>query len=337
MLVDSLNRPIRDLRISVTDRCNYRCSYCMPGEGYEWIERSEILSFEEIAALARIFVRLGAAKIRITGGEPLLRRDLERLVEQLSEIPGIRDICVTTNGSLLARLAGRLAAAGLRRVNVSLDSLDPERFRRITQNGELRHVLDGLFAARRAGLGPVKLNTVVVRGVNDDEVLDMVDFARSHGFSLRFIEYMDAGNATDWQTRKLVPQAEILARIHQKFPLIEASGAEASAPATAYEFADGAGSIGIIPSVSAPFCRGCNRARLTADGHLVTCLFSDRGHDLKGLLRGGAGEERIAGFIESVWFCRSDRYSEERFAAMNSDEGYQAAARRKIEMIRLGG
>ena len=337
MIQDVSHRQLKDLRISVTDRCNFRCTYCMPLAHYEWIERKEILSFEEIVRLARLFMTLGVEKIRLTGGEPLLRRDLQELVAQIAHLPGVQDLCLTTNGSLLAGQASALAAAGLKRINVSLDSLNPRTFRLMTGRSDLSRVLDGLFAARRCRLEPIKINTVVVRGVNDGDILDLVEFSRINGFAIRFIEYMDAGNANNWKSEKLVSKQEILQTIHARFPLREAGREHESAPAVGYRFFDECGDVGVIASVTEPFCSTCIRVRLTADGKLVTCLFSERGHDVKTLLRGGASDEEILEFIRSIWSRRADRYSEERLAAMNSEQGYQACDRTKIEMIKLGG
>ncbi len=337
VLRDRLNRPIQDLRISVTDRCNFRCLYCMPLAEYDWIERSEILSYEEVERIARIFVDLGVTKIRLTGGEPLVRRDLHDLVARLSSLPRVRDLCLTTNGALLAGKVAALKHAGLRRINVSIDSLKPERFRAITQRGDLQPVLEGLFAAKQAGLGPIKINAVIERGVNDDEIIDLVDFARRHGFAMRFIEYMDVGNANQWRSEKLVPKAEILHTIRKHYSFEELGRDQGSAPAVDYRFDDGAGDIGVIASVSEPFCGTCTRARLTADGRLVTCLFSDTGHDLKVLLRQGQTDAQIADFIRSIWSVRGDRYSEQRFEALHSSQGYRPSDHQKIEMISLGG
>jgi cyclic pyranopterin phosphate synthase len=333
---DALRRDAKDLRISVTDRCNFRCVYCMPLDKYEWLERKEILTFEEIVRLARIFAALGVDKIRLTGGEPLLRRGLEGLVEQLGPVEGIRELSLTTNGSLLLEKAQPLARAGLRRVNVSLDTLDPAKFARITRRDELPRILDGLFAAHDAGLRPIKINAVIERGVNDDDILDLVDFSRRNGFALRLIEYMDVGNVNRWHSDKTVTKKEMLEIIGKRYPLREA-GRNGTAPALDYEFADGQGDLGVIASVTEPFCSSCTRVRLTADGRLVTCLFSSEGHDLKSLLRSGASDAELSGVIASVWGRRNDRYSEERLAAMNSPSGYQASARKKIEMISLGG
>jgi len=337
MLQDAYHRPARDLRISVTDRCDFRCTYCMPLAKYEWIERHEILTFEEITRLAGIFVQLGVNKIRLTGGEPLLRKELERLVRMLSRLPGLPGLCLTTNGSTLAEKIGALKAAGLKRLNVSIDTLDPAKFKRITQRGDLSKVLEGLFAARQHGLAPIKINAVIERGVNDDDIIPLVEFGRQHGFTLRLIEYMDVGNANQWQSAKMVSKREMLETIHARFPLKEARREDASAPSVDYEFLDGRGEVGVIASVTEPFCSSCTRVRLTADGKLVTCLFSEQGHDLKMLLRNGADDAEITKTIAAIWSNRTDRYSDERLEAMNSAGGYQPAQHKKIEMIRLGG
>ncbi len=308
MLLDTYQRPLGDLRISVTDRCNFRCTYCMPLDEYDWIEKQEILTFEEIVRLAKIFVQLGVDKIRLTGGEPLVRRDLEKLVSQLSPLPGLRDLCLTTNGSLLAEKAPALKAAGLRRVNVSLDTLNPEKFRAMTKRGDLDKVLEGLFAAKHSGLQPI-----------------------------RFIEYMDVGNSNGWLSEKVVPKAEILSKITSHYGLRETGRRGGSAPSVDYQVIDGTGDIGVIASVTEPFCSSCTRARLTADGKLVTCLFSARGHDLKALIRNGASDEKVRNVISAVWRIRTDRYSDARLEAMKSTHGYEAKAHKKIEMITLGG
>jgi cyclic pyranopterin phosphate synthase len=337
ILRDAFNRPIKDLRISVTDRCNFRCTYCMPLDEYVWIDRSEILSFEEISRLARLFVGLGVEKIRITGGEPLVRKDLHRLVGMLSDIEGLADLCLTTNAALLADQIDDLAAAGLKRINVSIDTLIPEKFKQITKRGDLDKVLAGLFAAKAHGLQPIKINAVIERGVNDDDIIPLVEFAREHGFSMRFIEYMDVGNANNWISEKIVSKKEIIETINSRFPLREVGRDNGTAPSVDYEFMDGIGDVGVIASVTEPFCSSCTRARLTADGKLVTCLFSDIGHDLKSLMRNGATDEQLIEVISSVWRKRTDRYSDERLEAMNSPEGYQPKSHHKIEMITLGG
>ena len=337
MLRDTYNRGLNDLRISVTDRCNLRCSYCMPLEAYDWIEPREVLRYEEILRLVKLFIDAGAEKIRLTGGEPLLRKDLERLIEKLCALEGLKDLCLTTNGALLAEKAAALKAAGLGRINVSLDTLDAEKFTRITRRGGLGRVLEGLYAARDCGFSAVKINTVVERGVNDDEILDLVEFSRKNRFPIRFIEYMDVGNSNDWNSDKVVTKEEILETIHARYPLHEAERNNHSAPSVDFEFSDGGGQIGVVASVTEPFCSACTRARLTADGKLVTCLFSEKGFDLKALLRTGAGDEEIRGAIGTLWQGRKDRYSEERLEALQSADGYQARSHQKIEMIRLGG
>jgi len=331
------DRPVRDLRISVTDRCNYRCTYCMPLDEYEWIDKKEILSFEEIERVASLFIRLGVDKIRLTGGEPLVRRNLERLVGKISALKGLKDLCLTTNASLLAENAPALKAAGLKRVNVSLDTLKPDKFERITKRGDLAKVLDGLFVAKRHGLHPIKINAVIERGVNDDDVIELVEFSRENGFGIRFIEYMDVGNTNNWTSEKLVSKKEILEKIHSRFPLQEIGRDNGSAPSVVYQFLDGKGDVGVIASVTEPFCSTCNRARLTADGKLVTCLFSQKGHDLKALLRNGSTDEEILEYISDIWNLRKDRYSDERLEALHSPSGYDPKNQKKIEMITLGG
>jgi GTP 3',8-cyclase len=336
MIQDLLNRPLRDLRISVTDRCNFRCFYCMPFDEYEWMDRHELLTYEEIGRLAGVFARLGVDKIRLTGGEPLVRKDLDVLVRNLTSIEGLRDVCVTTNGALLAEAAERLRSAGLRRINVSLDTLDPVRFGQITKRGDLSTALDGLSAAKRCGLHPIKINTVITRGVNGDEILPLVEFARTNGFGIRFIEYMDVGNSNGWRLEKVVSKKEILSTISERFPLEEAGRVGGSAPAVDYRFLDGQGEVGIIASVTEPFCGDCNRARLTSDGKLVTCLFSEIGHDLKSPLRNGATDEELSKLIAGIWNARSDRYSEERSRFLASGPA-RPGRHKKIEMIVLGG
>jgi cyclic pyranopterin phosphate synthase len=335
-LKDTLGRAMRDLRISVTDRCNFRCSYCMPLDKYEWIERSEILTFEEIARLSKLFIRLGVEEIRITGGEPLLRHGLEFLVAQLARLEGLKELSLTTNASLLSEKAAALVQAGLRRINVSLDTIRPEKFRLMTRRDDLPNVLEGLSSAQRHGLNPVKINSVIQRGVNDDDILELVEFSRIKGFWIRFIEYMDVGNSNNWVSARMVSKAEILEKILARYPLKEIGRHDESAPAVNYQFLDGIGNVGVIASVTEPFCAGCTRARLTADGKLVMCLFSDQSCDLKALMRSGADDEALVARIRSAWSGRKDRYSEERLEAMNSGE-YEPRQRRKIEMISLGG
>ena len=335
MLHDIYARPLKDLRISVTDKCNFRCTYCMPFDEYEWIDKKEILTFEEITRLAGLFVQLGMDKIRLTGGEPLLRRDLEKLISKLSNV--LQDLCLTTNGSLLAEKVSALKSAGLRRINVSLDTLDSEKFARIRRRGDLAKVLEGLFAAKHCGFHPIKINVVVERGINDDDIIDLVEFSRKNGFGIRFIEYMDVGNSNNWTSEKLVTKKEILDIVAARYPLREVGRSKGSAPSVDYEFIDGRGELGVIASVTEPFCSTCTRARLTADGKLVTCLFSASGYDLKTLLRNGATDEEILEKVSAIWRKRTDRYSDERLEAMNSGRGYRAKDHRKIEMITLGG
>ena len=320
----------------MTDRCNFRCTYCMPLDEYEWIDKREILTFEEITRLARLFIQLGVEKIRLTGGEPLVRRDIELLVSELSQLAGLKDLCLTTNGSLLAEKAPALKAAGLRRINVSLDTLNPEKFKRMTKRGDLAKVLEGLFAAKNHGFDPIKINAVVERDVNDGDIIPLVEFCREHGLAVRFIEYMDVGNSNNWTSEKLVSKKEILERINARYPVREVGRENGSAPAVDYEFVDGRGEVGIVASVTEPFCSTCNRARLTADGKLVTCLFSSVGHDLKALLRNGSTDEEISEVIASIWQKRKDRYSAERLEALLSST-YDPRDHKKIEMITLGG
>ena len=336
-LGDAYRRPLKDLRISVTDRCNYRCHYCMPLDEYDWIEKAELLSFEEIVRLAGLFLQLGVEKIRVTGGEPLVRKDLDHLISQLSVLPGLRDLSLTTNGSFLSQKAASLKQAGLSRINVSLDTLNADRFKQITKRGTLEEVLDGISTAQRIGLEPVKVNAVVVRGVNDDEVLDLVRFSRNKGIFLRFIEYMDVGNANQWSLEKTVTKKEILDSIQAKFPLREIGRKDLRAPAVDYEFVDGKGQVGVIGSVTESFCSSCSRGRLTADGKFVTCLFASSGHDLKTLLRSGAGDVEVLETISSVWSERVDRYSDLRWERIASNDQDRPSEHPKIEMITLGG
>jgi cyclic pyranopterin phosphate synthase len=334
--LDRFRRAMRDLRISVTDRCNFRCTYCMPFDEYTWIERREVLSFEEIERLARVFLGFGIEKIRLTGGEPLVRKDLHRLIGRLTLLEGLGDLAVTTNGALLAAQAEALHDAGLRRINVSIDSLRPDRFTALTKRGNLDEVLAGVFAAKKAGMSPIKINAVIIRGTNEDEILDLVEFARVNGFEMRFIEYMDVGNANAWSLERTVTKKEILDKVNSRFPVREIGRANGSAPAVDYEFLDGGGEIGIIGSVTEPFCSSCTRVRLTADGKLVTCLFAESGFDLKGLLRSGVSDEQLIASIANIWAIRTDRYSDLRWEQMRAGT-YQPGDHKKIEMITLGG
>lgn len=302
-LKDTFGRTIDDLRISLTDRCNFRCIYCMPAEGLPWLPRREILTYEEILHLARIFISLGIHTIRLTGGEPLMRQDIEVLIAGLLRLDATLDLSMTTNGFFLVEKVQRLADAGLKRINVSLDSLRPERFERmVRRDGQLvPKILAGIRLAREACLNPIKLNCVIMRGYNDDEIVDFARLGREQDVQVRFIEYMPLDAQGRWTMDTVVPGAEIHARVHAVYPLRSEQG-NGSEPATVHHFADGRGSIGIIASVTQPFCDSCNRVRITADGHLRTCLFSLTEHDLKGLLRSGASDEDLADFIiAAVW------------------------------------
>jgi cyclic pyranopterin phosphate synthase len=337
---DRLRRPLRDLRISVTDRCNFRCPYCMPeeiyGEGYRFLPKEELLSFEEIERLARLFVELGVEKVRITGGEPLLRHQLPRLVEMLAAIPGLRDLTLTTNGLLLSKQARELRDAGLRRVTVSLDSLDPEVFRRMSGRSlGPERVLEGIEAAERAGLRPIKINCVVQRGVNDAGVLDLARRFRGTGHVVRFIEFMDVGTLNHWELSQVVPAREIVERIEAVFPLEPLEPSHPGEVAERHRYRDGSGEIGVIASVTQPFCGSCTRARLTIEGRLVTCLFAPGGTDLRAPLRAGASDAELRSLVAGVWSRRSDRYSEER-ASLTDATGH-VAPRPRLEMYQIGG
>jgi cyclic pyranopterin phosphate synthase len=329
---DSLGRPLRDLRVSVTDRCNFRCVYCMPkevfGRDYRFLDRRELLSFEEIERLARAFVARGIKKVRITGGEPLVRRDLERLIERLAGIGGL-DLTLTTNGSLLPQKAPALRDAGLGRVTVSLDSLDDAVFTAMNDvDFPVQRVLDGIEAAAGAGL-PVKVNMVVKRGVNDDSVLPMARYFRERGHILRFIEYMDVGHSNGWRLDDVVPAAEIVAAIDAELPVEPVGPNYEGEVAKRWRYRDGDGEIGVIASVTQPFCGACTRARLSAEGRLYTCLFGVRGHDLRGLVRGGATDGELHEEIARIWSRRTDRYSEIR--------SEQTTGLAKVEMSYIGG
>ncbi|HMM57305.1 MAG: GTP 3',8-cyclase MoaA [Xanthomonadales bacterium PRO7] len=333
---DALSRPLHDLRISVIDRCNFRCTYCMPEDQYAhdhaFLPKDERLRFEEIERIARAFAALGVRKLRLTGGEPLLRRDLSELVRQLARIPGVDDIALTTNGVLLPKLVQKLRDAGLQRLTVSLDSLDAATFRDLSGGrGEVAEVLAGIDAAERAGFASIKINCVVLRGVNDHQVTDLAEHFRGTPHVVRFIEYMDVGTLNRWSAQNVVPSAELLARLHARWPLRPLDPNYRGEVAQRYAYADGAGEIGFISSVSQPFCGDCSRARLSADGRLYTCLFARAGFDLRGPLRDGAGDEELMRLIGGRWAQRSDRYSEQRAqlrAAGNSE---------KVEMFSIGG
>ncbi len=334
---DLRGRPLRDLRLSVTDRCNFRCPYCMPrelfGPDHAFLPRADILTYEELARLVRVFAGLGVTKVRLTGGEPLLRRDLETLIGLIAATPGIKDIALTTNGSLLAGRAAALAAAGLSRVTVSLDSLDPAVFAAMGDTRiPLSAVLDGITAARDAGLGPVKLNAVLRRGINDDGLLDLVAYAREGGHRLRFIEFMDVGSTNGWLGAEVIPAAEIVRRVAAVHPLSPLPPEREGEVARRWGYLDGGGELGVIASVSQPFCSDCTRARVTAAGELFTCLFATKGRDLRAVLRGGGGDAELEAELRAVWSGRTDRYSEVRGLLPLS-----SAAESRAEMSYLGG
>jgi GTP 3',8-cyclase len=332
--LDTRGRPLHDLRISVTDRCNFRCVYCMPravfGRDHAFLPRAELLTFEEITRVVGIFTRLGVEKVRLTGGEPLVRRELSTLVRALAAIAGVRDLTLTTNGVLLPEHATELREAGLHRVTVSLDADDDATFMRMNDAGvPVSRVLAGIEAAEAAGLGPIKLNMVVKRGWNEHAILPMARRFRGTGRILRFIEYMDVGHSNGWRLEEVITADQILSSIAAEFPLEPMAPARPGEVAERYRYADGGGEIGIIASVSRPFCGDCNRARLSADGQLYTCLFATEGHDLRGLLRGGASDAELEAALRAIWEARDDRYSEIR-----SDE---TVALPKVEMSYIGG
>jgi cyclic pyranopterin phosphate synthase len=340
--LDGLGRPLGDLRISVTDRCNFRCTYCMPaeifGERYEFLPRSEILSFEEFERLTRIFVAQGVQKVRITGGEPLLRADLPNLVARLSKIDGITDLALTTNASLLSRQAKRLRDAGLQRVTVSLDSIDEAVFAAMTGGKlSLARVLEGIDAAQAAGLGPIKLNCVVQRGVNDHTLVALARHFKGSGYIVRFIEFMDVGTRNRWDLDHVLPAREIVERIDAEMPLEPAAENYRGEVARRWRYRDGEGEIGVIASVTQPFCGDCTRARLSTEGKLVTCLFAAGGIDLRAPLRAGASDSELSERVRGVWRGRRDRYSEERSELLDQQPTKDAPARDRIEMYQIGG
>ncbi|MGI9336554.1 MAG: GTP 3',8-cyclase MoaA [Gammaproteobacteria bacterium] len=334
-LHDTLSRPLKDLRISVTDRCNFRCTYCMPkeifGARYEFLQRKALLSFEEIGRLAKLFVDAGVRKIRLTGGEPLVRRDIEQLIELLAALPGLEDLSLTTNGSLLnARRARALADAGLKRVTVSLDALDDATFQAMNDVGfPVERVLAAVDHAAHAGLGPVKINMVVKRGVNDDGVVPMARHFKGTGHIVRFIEYMDVGNSNGWRLDDVMSTSDIAAAINAEMPVEPVTANYLGEVAKRWRYCDGSGEVGIISSVTQPFCGSCTRARLSAEGQIYTCLFASKGTDFKRLLRSEASDEYIAGVIASLWHQRNDRYSQQRTS--------QTVALPKVEMSYIGG
>ena len=335
MITDKLDRPFRDLRISVTDRCNFRCPYCMPseiyGERYQFLPKADLLTFEEITRLTRIFAKLGAMKVRLTGGEPLVRNELENLVGMLSDIKGVKDLTLTTNGYMLPQKAQALKDAGLQRVTISLDSLDDEVFRRINGRGiAVQKVLDGIDASERAGLHLIKINAVVQKGVNDHTVVDMARYFKERGHTLRFIEYMDVGTRNGWKLDEVVSADEIVAMIHAEMPLEPIESDYRGEVALRYRYLDGDGEIGIVASVTKPFCGDCTRLRLSCEGNIYTCLFATSGTDLRDPLRSGATDDELEAYVTHLWSVRDDRYSEER-------SSMTAPLREKVEMYHIGG
>ncbi len=332
---DTLGRPLHDLRISVTDRCNFRCTYCMPaelyGERYHFLPKTELLTFEEISRVARVFVDLGVSKVRVTGGEPLVRQEIHKLIAQLSVIPGVDDLTLTTNGFLLAQFAAPLRAAGLERITVSMDSLDPDVFAAMNGRGfGPEKILEGIAAAEREGLSPIKINAVVERGVNDHTVLDLVRHFKGTGHIVRFIEFMDVGNLNAWEKSSVVPSAELVELVNAELPIEPIDPNYPGEVAQRWRYVDGDGEIGFISSVTEPFCHACTRARLSPEGRVYTCLFAGEGTDLRGPLRDGASDDEMRDLIAGIWRGRSDRYSELR-ASMASTPG------RKVEMYQIGG
>ena len=337
MITDKFRRPFRDLRISVTDRCNFRCTYCMPaeiyGERYQFLPKSQLLTFEEIERLTRMFVGMGAQKVRLTGGEPLVRNEVEHLVERLARVDGVDDLTMTTNAYLLPQKAQTLRDAGLGRVTVSLDTLDDEVFRQMNGRGfGVERVLEGIEAAERAGFHPIKVNSVVQRGVNDHTIVDLARYFRERGHIMRFIEYMDVGTLNGWRMDDVVPADEIVGIIDAEMPLIPIESNYRGEVALRYRYADGDGEIGVIASVTKPFCGDCTRLRLSPEGQMFTCLFGSVGTDLRGPLRDGATDEELASLASGVWRVREDRYSEERASLTEELRG-----REKVEMYRIGG
>jgi GTP 3',8-cyclase len=335
MVTDKLQRVFRDLRISVTDRCNFRCAYCMPeeiyGEKYKFLARERLLTFEEITRLTRLLVKLGAVKIRLTGGEPLLRKDVELLVGQLAKIEGIEDFAMTSNGYLMPQKAQILKDAGLHRVTISLDSLDDDIFRQMNGNkAGVKQVLEGIETAQQAGLTPIKINAVVQRGVNDHTIVDLARYCKERGYILRFIEYMDAGNLNGWKLEHVVPAAEMVAMISAEMPLEAIDSNYHGEVARRYKYQDGEGELGLITSVTNAFCGGCTRLRLSPEGRIYTCLFGMEGIDLRQPLRSGANDDEIANIITNTWKKRTDRYSELRAELPDSDQP-------KVEMHHIGG
>ncbi len=335
MITDQFNRPLRDLRISVTDRCNFRCKYCMPAEvfndGYRFLPREDLLTFEEITRIVRILVRLGAVKLRLTGGEPLIRQDIEKLVAMLAEIDGVDDMALTTNGYYLPQKAELLKEAGLQRVTVSLDSLDDEVFQQMNgRRSSVDKVLAGIAAAEKAGLIPIKINAVVQRGVNDHTIVDLARHAKDHGWIVRFIEYMDVGNMNGWRMDDVIPGDAIAEMVDAQMPLEPLDANYRSEVAKRFRYRDGGGEIGLITSVTKPFCGACSRMRMSPEGSLFTCLFGTHGTDLRDPLRAGATDDELEQIVRQTWGARVDRYSEERFALTEPRDP-------KVEMYHIGG
>jgi cyclic pyranopterin phosphate synthase len=337
---DTLGRPLRSLRVSVTDRCNLRCHYCMPEDEYVWLPREDLLTFEEIVTLADMFGELGVDRVRLTGGEPLLRRNVPALIESLAGRPWIQDIALTTNGVLLADIAADLKRVGLHRITVSLDTLRTDRFKKLARIDALTEVIDGIEASRRAGFTGLKLDTVVSRGDNDDELVDLIEFARQMDAEVRFIEYMDVGGATNWRADAVVTRQEMLERLTAHYgPIVHVDEAGSSAPAARFQLPDGA-TFGIISSTSQPFCRTCDRSRITADGVLLLCLYAQHGLDLRRPLRAGATRESLLNLIRAVWGSRADRGAEERLAVRDRGNYIPIKALKKdahLEMHTRGG
>lgn len=334
---DTMGRPLRDLRISVLDRCNFRCPYCMPETkfhaDYQFLKRQELLSHEEIERIASVAVSLGVSKLRLTGGEPLLDKKITDLIARLARLSGVDDFALTTNGTLLAPVAGKLRAAGLQRVTISLDSLDEKTFSSMSgHRGKLATVLEGIAAAEEAGLTPIKINVVVQRGVNDQQILKLLEHFRGSGHIVRLIEFMDVGNRNGWRIDEVVPSKELYDRIHERWPLRAIGRSYPGEVANRYSYLDGQGEIGFISSITEPFCGNCNRARLSADGVLYTCLFATKGSSLREPLRSGIDDEELAELLSRIWLKRSDRYSE-----LRKPEAVEQPLIRKVEMYRMGG
>ena len=337
MINDQFRRPFRDLRISVTDRCNFRCTYCMPaeiyGDRYQFLPKADLLTFEEIERLATITAGLGAKKVRLTGGEPLVRNDVEKLVAMLSRVDGIDDLTMTSNAYLLPQKAQALRDAGLHRISVSLDTLDNDVFKEMNGRGVgVQKVLDGIAAAERAGFSPIKVNAVVQKGVNDHTIVDLARYFKERGHIMRFIEYMDVGNLNGWTLDHVVPADEIVARIDAEMPLEPIEGAYRGEVANRYRYRDGGGEMGVITSVTKPFCGDCTRLRLSPEGSIYTCLFASSGTDLRGPIRDGATDSELESKIRGTWTVRNDRYSEERSSMTEELRG-----QRKVEMYHIGG